>query len=135
MSKLHIRCASSLGIRNIILHEFAHVLVPPDVERAHHGPIWKKTNEQLGGDPLVVSDRDHYMGNYMSVCRTCNTRWDYFRKPRRITCSNCPGTLIHKKVDKSERDTDHETREAMTEDITALTLPVPKCLALLRPPV
>lgn len=74
-------------VRDTILHEIAHALVPTGV---HHGPIWRAKAQSIGcdgrrtyGDTVVAPT-----AKYKGTCPNCGRVVEKFRRGR-FACSVC----------------------------------------------
>ncbi|QIK64199.1 SprT family zinc-dependent metalloprotease [Leucobacter viscericola] len=75
-------------IHQVLLHEVAHAIAGPD---AAHGPVWKRTAEQLGyvGGRTHDGEIAHERAPWKGTCPAGHEHFR-FRKPTRITsCAKC----------------------------------------------
>jgi SprT-like family len=63
LSQSYVNRANSHAIRETILHEIAHVLVPDD---RRHGSRWQATARRIGADPNWLNE---------------DNSWGYARRP------------------------------------------------------
>jgi predicted SprT family Zn-dependent metalloprotease len=78
-------------VRDTILHEIAHALVPANV---HHGKVWKDMAEKIGARPKRCYSQEVIRPKalYTTHCKNCGKETQSNRKPRRgrkIACGNC----------------------------------------------
>ena len=88
-----------LDLRNIILHEIAHILVGYD---AAHGIVWKNKCIEIGGNGEIYSrdfmTQQDYLWKQRCTNKNCKTqRYLYVMRRYRIHCSTC-GSYLHSSV-------------------------------------
>lgn len=75
------------AVRDLVLHEIAHALTT-----GGHDIVWKKVAAALGAVPTPWGLMKAPGGKYVLVCRSCNTRMNRFRRPKRnVACRACCG--------------------------------------------
>lgn len=77
-------------IRDVILHEIAHMIVGP---KAGHGPVWKATARRIGAKPQrCASASARPEGEFTLVCDKGHKGGTYHRHPQRLRfCIKCGG--------------------------------------------
>lgn len=76
-----------------VIHEVAHALCPP---RTGHGPLWKRTVRQLGGNPEVYisDDLPKAESDWIGYCPKCGHERHLHSRPRRVSvCIKCNTTF------------------------------------------
>lgn len=71
-------------VRDVILHEIAHALVPAGV---HHGPVWKRMAIKIGAIPKTCYDTSKTVevaGKWQAVCPNCGWISHKPIKPRNV---------------------------------------------------
>lgn len=85
ISKRFLRCANKEQLREIVLHEFAHVLAPHD---RRHGKDWRKACLKIG----LKSDTYKHSplsGRTKVSCNSCGKTRYLFAPARRSRCRTC----------------------------------------------
>lgn len=85
-------------IRNLILHEIAHVLAGP---YEGHGPNWVNIAKKIGCDGKVLIDPVFIPRGHWLACPLGHTRYHYFRRVRLgkwARCRVCNAALEFKKI-------------------------------------
>lgn len=74
-------------IRDLILHEIAHVLAGHE---AHHNDKWKKMCIKVGAKPERYFQGKTPAPNYVGTCPECGTENDYYYHPHTPRyCADC----------------------------------------------
>lgn len=85
ISKCYMPQLNESEVRNVIIHEIAHVLNP----RQKHNKQWRETAIQLGGDGKRVFGRKIDIGHkYKYTCPVCR-RVSYKHTKRDLACGVC----------------------------------------------
>ncbi len=84
-------------VRDTLLHEIAHALVPGD----HHGPRWQAMCRSIGARPVRCYTEESVVSlprkpaAYMLGCETCNWWVERRRLSRRkYLCKKCRGAVV-----------------------------------------
>ena len=72
------------NILDVILHEIAHALVPPE---SNHGPVWKAKAIEIGAKPEKERDMASVPPRYVSIC-PCGLTHESQKLVRGI-CAQC----------------------------------------------
>lgn len=81
---------SVVEVRDTILHEIAHALVPPT---EGHGKAWQRKAREIGANPSRTYDAEVVTpeGKYTLECPNCGRQVSRHRKPKRFgtACGTC----------------------------------------------
>ena len=83
-----------LNLRNLILHEIAHILT--ENEEQHHGPRWRNLFRKMGGDGETCVECFITKSDYLWVqsCTNCDEDDNYCFRRTRVHCQTC-GSYLH----------------------------------------
>lgn len=92
LSRHLVKLNDEAQVRDTILHEIAHALVP---RGAGHGPVWRRKAREIGCDAKRCYDTKEVVtppGKYTATCPNCARvikRFKRRRKRRRVACGEC----------------------------------------------
>jgi len=80
-------------IRDVILHEIAHMIVGPRPVGGAHGPVWKATARRIGAKPnRCATPTAKPVGEFTLLCDKGHKGGVYHRHPQRVRfCRYCGG--------------------------------------------
>lgn len=88
------------AIDDVIRHEIAHAFDKEIRGTSDHSIIWKRIAEDLGANPLPISQFDvKIKTKYSLVCNSCKSEFAISRKPKRDkSCGKCRPKVFDKNL-------------------------------------